>query len=462
LFSSRTTPWSSPERRSMATSIFLFSALLLAIPAWPQVGNAGGTAASNANSAQMLMPPPVSDVGFPVETGAEERSNYLSGGVTFNGGYVNNLYPGYGATSINDALYLVQPTISADHTTDRSHETFTYTPAFTFYDPNSTLNFVDQSGSAALQYRLSPHVNIVAGDSVAKTSDTLTEPLSSASVSGGLPPVTPGIIFPFAPQLSNSAYAQLGWQLSMNDMLGFGGITALFDFSNTSESQGMYNSNSRGGSAFYTHRLAERQYIGATYQYSEIAATPVTADGAAEADLDANNLLGFYTVYLKPTLSLSLGGGSQYYKITQAPLASAEGWAPSAIGSLGWQGLHTSFAVSCSRQVTESEGIVGAYSANSASVSGRWQVSQNWTTSLGGNYSDLATVAQSFAGSLPGGHTLSGTASVGRMLGQRLSFVIQYQRLHQDYSDIPAISNDPNSSRESGSITYHFSRPLGR
>jgi hypothetical protein len=244
-------------------------------------------------------------------------------------------------------------------------------------------------------------------------------------------------------------------------MLGFGGTTTLFDFSNTSEALGLYNSNSRGGSAFYTHRLTDRQYIGATYQYSEIVSTPVIANGVAEADLDADNLLGFYTVYLRPKLSLSLGGGSQYYKLTQSPTAPAEDWTPSAIGSLGWQGLHTSFALSYSRLVTEGEGIIGAYNSNSANVSGRWQISLGWMINLGGDYSDFATVARSFAGSLPGGHTLSGTASVGRQLGQHLSLTIRYQRLHQDF-EIPAIVNDPNSSLESGSIAYHFSTPLGR
>jgi hypothetical protein len=446
----------------MATRIFLFSVLLVAMPAFSQVANVGGTAASNANSAQMLMPPPISEVGFPMKTGAEERSNYFSGGVTFNGGYVNNLYPGTGATTVNDALYLVQPTISVDYTTNRSHETFTYAPAFTFYDPSSTLNTVDQSGTAAFRYRLGPHVNFLAGDAVTKTSNTLSQPLSSGLVSGGLPAATPSFVVPFAPQLSNSAYAQLGWQFSMNDMLGFDGTATLLDFSNNSEAQGLYNSNSRGAAAFYTHRLTERQYLGAAYQYSEIAATPAVANGVDEADLDADNLLGFYTVYLKPNLSLSLGGGSQYYKLTQSPIAPAKSWAPSALGSLGWQGLHTSFALSYSRVVTEGDGIVGAYNTNSGTVSGRWQVSRNWTMSLSGNYSDLTAAATSFAGSLPGGHTLSGAASVGRQMGQNLSFVIQYQRLHQDYSGIRAISFDPNSSFESGSIVYHFSRPLGR
>lgn len=446
----------------MATRKFLFCVLLAAMPACSQVANSGSATSDNANSTQMLIPPPISAVGFPVRTGGEEISNYLSGGVTFNGGYVNNLYPGTGTTSINEALYLVQPSLSADHTTDRSHETFTYAPSFTFYDPDSTLNGVNQTGRAAFQYRFSPHTTFVAGDGVTKTSNALSEPLASGSVSGELPPVTPGLIVPYAPQLSNSAYAQLGWQFSLNDMLGFDGNATLLHFYNSPEARGLYNSNSSGGAAFYTHRLSERQYFGASYEYSEVAAKPNISNGIAEADLNAHNLLAFYTIYPKSNFSLSFGGGSQHYRLTQSPSAPATGWAPSALGSIGWQGIHTSFALTYSHTVTEGSGVIGAYNTNAAVLSGRWQLSRNWSASLGGNYAELAAVDRSFAGSMPGGHSLSGTASLGRQLGANLSFTVQYERIHEDYAGIPAISNAPNSSLESGSITYRFSRPLGQ
>lgn len=447
----------------MVSKISAVCALLLAVaPAWPQAANPGGTNASDTDSAQMLMPPPISATGFSVETGGEERSNYFSGSVAFNGGYVTNLYPGTGTSTIDDELYFVQPTISMDHATDRSHEMVTYSPSFAFYNPNSTLNTVNHSANATFLYRLSPHVNLLAGDTFTRTSDTWSQPLSSSSVSGGLPAVSPGIVIPFAPQLSDAAYAQLTWQLSRNDMIGFSGASALLDFSVTPEAQGLYNSNARLGSVFYTHRISQRQYIGGTYEYSEIVATPALNKNLADADLDAHNILGFYTAYLTPTFSISLGGGSQRYTLSQAGAVPAEGWAPSGIGSLGWQGLHTSLALSYSRMITDGEGLLGAYSSNAINLSGRWQVSRNWTASLSGNYSDFAPVAQLASSSLPGGHTLSGAASVGRNLGQHLSFDVQYQRLHQDYAGIRALSYDPNSSNESGSIIYHFSRPLGR
>lgn len=450
------TPWLFPEGRLMVTKIVFFSAVLIASPAW------GQATADSENSAAMLTPPPISEVGLSTAVGAEERSNYVGGSLVLSGGYIHNLYPDTGSRTVNDSLFLIQPAVTTDHASTRSHETFAYSSSFSYYFPNNALNAINQSGSVAFQYRLSPHMNLLAGDTVTKTSDTWSQPASSDSVSGGLPSATPGIIVPFAPQLSNSAYAQLGWQLSLNDMVGGEGNTSLVSFSNNPGAQGLYDSNSRSGSGFYTHRLTDKQYIGATYQYSEIVATPKKTSGIAQANLDANNMLGFYTVYLTPTLSLSLGGGGQHYELNQAPLAPVKGWAPAGVGSLGWQGLHTAFALSYSRLVTEGAGILGIYSSNSATVSGRWQMSRNWTGNLGGNYSNLGSVAQSLAGSVPGGHTLSGSASLGRRLGEVFSVAIQYQRLHQTYPGIPAISNDPDSSRESASITYYFSRPLGR
>ena len=445
----------------MFARILVFSLMLLASPAWAQVADSG--AASAADSSQMLMPPPISAAGLSTAVGAEERQNYISGGLALNGGYVNNLYPATGTGTVNDQLYLVQPTIGADRTTDRMHASFTYSPAFTFYEPTSALNTVDHSVTAAFQYRLSPHMNLVAGDAITKTSDTLSQEPISGAISGGLPSVTPGIVVPFAPQVANSSYAQVGWQLSLNDMVGGGGSATLVNYSASSpETRGMYNSNSRGGSGFYTHRLTDGQYIGTAWQYTEIVATPAVGSGIAQATMNSNGVLGFYTIYLTPALSLSVGGGSQRYRLTQAPATAAAGWGPSAFGSLGWQGLHTNLVLNYSRIDTEGAGVIGVYGTNAAALSGRWQMARDWTASLGSSYSDLAAVAQSSTGSIRGGHTLSGTIALSRQLGQTLNVAVQYQRLHQSYPGITAISSDPDSSRESVSITYHFSRPLGR
>ena len=61
-----------------------------------------------------------------------------------------------------------------------------------------------------------------------------------------------------------------------------------------------------------------------------------------------------------------------------------------------------------------------------------------------------------------GGHSISGTAQLEHPLGEHLKASLGYQRLHQSYSGIAAIIGDPDSDRVSISISYQFTRPLGR
>lgn len=437
----------------------LISLLVCAPLAAAQLDTAPAAPESNS---QMQIPPPVSSIGLPTTTGELEMSNYFRGSLVFSGGYVNNLYPGSGARTVDDTTFSVQPRISLDRSTDRIHVGLQYEPTFDYYDPDGSLNTINHTGAVAFQYRFSPNATLLAGDTVAKTSNTWSQPVSSGSVSGSLPPASPGFIAPFVPQISNSAYVQLTLQYSQSNMIGFGGNSTILDFFKPSQAQGLYNSDSRSGSVFYTVRWGQRQYAGALYDYSLILATPVTSTGVAQADLTAHNILGFYTVYLQPTLSISFGAGSQYYDVTQSSSLSAHAWTPIAVGSLGWQVLHASFSLNYSRVVTEGEGTIGAYASNSGSLSAQLQPAPNWTASVSGNYSQLDPVAHAFAGSLPAGHTLSFQGSLERQLGPFLTLSVQYQRLHQTYIGIPSISTDPNSSRATASISYHFSRPLGR
>ena len=81
--------------------------------------------------------------------------------------------------------------------------------------------------------------------------------------------------------------------------------------------------------------------------------------------------------------------------------------------------------------------------------------------SIGGSYAN-----NSILDALPslntGGHTISGTASVQRQIGQHLGLQLQYIRLQQSYTQVAALSSIPNQNRVAVSISYQFSRPLGR
>jgi len=443
--------------------------LVAGVPLWSQVNTAPDTTAvppatdTTATPAavddRMQTPPPVSGAAYPTTYTAEERSNYLRGGLTFTTAYSDNVLAGITTNPVSDVSYAIFPNIALDQTTPRLHWVLSYSPGFTFYQRVSSRNQGNQNVSIDFKYRLSPHVTLSLQDSFQKSSSILDQPdLSSAAVTGGLQGVGVAVIAPLADQLNNNGNAEITYQFSANDMIGASGTFANLHYSNPAQVPGLFDSSSQGGSAFYTHRLSKKHYLGASYQYQRIVAYPT----GAQSETQTQTVQAFYTVYLQPTLSLSVSGGPQRFDVDQAPLPSAQSWSPAVTAGIGWQARHTNMAASYSRIVSGGGGLLGAFHSNLANLSLRQQLSKNWNAQVVGAYSIYKTVTPLFFLSSPGGHAISGSASIQRKLGQHLNAEAGYTRLYQTYSNIAAISTAPNTNREWVSISYQFARPLGR
>jgi len=293
---------------------------------------------------------------------------------------------------------------------------------------------------------LSPHVTASLRDSFQKSSSVFNQPdpLSAGAVLGSGQSSPVAVVAPVADRLNNTANAELTYQFSRNGMIGAAGTFTNLHYPNSAQVPGLQDSSSRGGSAFYSHRLSRKHYIGATYQYSRILAYPINA----QSETQAHTVFLFYTIYLKPTLSLSLSAGPQHFDVAQFPLPAFRSWSPAATASMGWQGRHTNFAAGYSRIVTGGGGLLGAFHSNSANASARWQLARTWTVGSVASYAIYKNVTPVFSLSSPGGHTVSGPVSV--------------TRLHQSYGGIAVISNAPDVNREFISVSYQFARPLGR
>lgn len=444
----------------MLTRICLIFALVVAIPAYSQVDSGADQVSSQTNDSQMMTPPPINGETYPTAVGAEVRSNYLRGGVAFNAGYINNFYAGNGGAPLAETTFSIFPTMALDQTTPRQHTTVSYSPGFTFYQPTSELDEVDENASVAYQFRLTPHSRISANDSFVDSSTVsgLTDTEPDGSVAGSPPTSTPGITPPFARRLTNNAAAEFALQTSRSSMIGASGSTSTLHYPNPAEVTGLYDSSSRDGSAFYNRRLSSNQYLGVTYNYSDTLAYPTNA----QSDTQTHAISGFYTIYLMKSFSLSASGGPQHYQVTQTSLPTSASWGPSISASMGWQGMHTSFSAGYSQSVTGGGGLLGAFHTRSANATTRWQMSRTWTVGVGGNYSINKSVTPFLFGGLQGGHTVSGTASLEHSLSSNLRMSFQYLRAHQSYSGIVAISDNPDSDRETISIYWQFMRPLGR
>lgn len=421
---------------------------------------------SASNSDQMQTPPPVSGQSFPSMPSSTERSNYLRGGVTFTSAYTDNALGDMEGHPVSDVSYSVAPTIALDETTSRLHVLSTYAPGFTFYQRESSFNEADQNASIDVQYRLSPHITLSGRDSFQKSSNVFNQPdlASNLAVSGGIGTANFSVIPPIASRLSNSGNVGIAYQFAENGMVGASGTFTNLHYPNPDEVPGLFDSSSQAGTAFYSLRVSKMHYFGVTYQYQRLLSYPT--QGLNETQ--TNSVLFFYTLYASSALSFSVYGGPQHASVgaqfsdtVSTPSPAFQSWNPEVGGSLSWQGRLTNVAVSYSHAISNGGGLIGAVKMDSASASLRQQMKRNLSGSISAAYAQNDVLGSFVAGGT-NGHTLSGTASLQQQFGERVTVQLGYTRLRQDYSGVPILATTPNTNREYVSISYRFSRPLGR
>jgi hypothetical protein len=415
-------------------------------------------ATGGTDGSQMQTPPPVSGEPFPTVTGAEARSNYLDPGLAVEASYNDNLLPGYVTNPISTMGYSINPSLEFDKVTPRLHQTWTYSASFTLYQHATGLNAADQHAALDLHYLVSPHIAISGRDTFEKGSNLFNQPSLGGPISGSASSSPADYFAPFEDRLSNQSNAGLSYQFSAHGMIGASGSSTLLHFLNQAQSSGLADSNSFGGSAFYNHQMTATQYMGATYQYSKEA----DSFASTQTSTHVNTVNIFYTLYLVHALTLSVMGGPQHYSVVQSPLPPSAAWTPTITGSIAWQGNQTNFAASYSKSVAGGGGLFGAFNTTMASASARWQFARTWTVQSAVNYNLRKSVTPLFFFSESGGRSISGTATLEHPLSEHLRASLSYQRLHQSYGGLAAIIGNPDSDRESISISYQFTRPLGR
>lgn len=416
----------------------------------------------------MQTPPPVTGQTYPTAFASEERANYLRYGVVFTPAYTDNALGGGGSTShpVSDISYSVAPTLAIDERTPRMQWVATYAPGFTFYQRLSTRNEADQNASLNFSYRLSPHVTFNAQDGFQKSSNVFNQPNfgSAGAVSGGGQVPNFSVIAPIADRLSNSGNVGLTYQFALNGMIGANGTFTNLHYPDPSQVPGLFDSSSQGGSAFYSLRISKLNYLGATYQYQRLVSYPTA--GLSETQTHA--VMFFYTMYPSTHFSMSFFGGPQYSDTVQPPVPplnlptpEAKAWTPAAGASLNWQGRLSNISLSYSHVISGGGGLIGAVHMDNGSALFRQRIAKTLSGYISGTYTQNKIVGTFTAGA-NNGHSISGTASLEQQLGQHLSVTLGYTRLHQSYTGVPVVSVFPDTNREYVSISYQFSRPLGR
>ncbi|HEX4426651.1 MAG TPA: hypothetical protein VH079_14725 [Terriglobales bacterium] len=410
--------------------------------------------ASGSGSGSMIAPAPVTGEGYSLDFASEQpRTNTLRGGVDIGAAYGNGVAP----SGASDVSYQVSPNISFNQTRSRFSWDLSYSPGFTFYQKYSALNQSNQNVASKFSYRLSPHVTFSADESFTKSVGGYLQACQnlSTSCSGGIQSPNNSILAPNTDTITDASSARLTYQFSPGGMVGLSGSFSELSYPHQSQVPGLNNSNSAGGSAFYTHRISGKHYIGATYEYQKYLNHP---DGLATL---AQSVMLFYTFYIQRSISFSIFGGPQYSdSYGPLPIPTIRSWSPGGGASLNWQGQHNSLIGSYSRKISDGGGLQGAVSYNGVDASIRHQFAAALSGTIGADYS-VNKVLDAGAIDNTSGHSISGTATLQRQLGQHFNLMAGYLRLHQSY-DIQAINTVPNRNRVWVSIGYQFQRSLGR
>lgn len=458
------TPLWFPSSRVRPAAL-LAALLLICITGSAQVGlDQAADTADPAELAPMQAPPPVSLGAYSTAFASETVSDHLQLGLTMTGSYSNNIAAYSSNVLVNQAAVpgeslSIWPTIALEKGTPRSHYIFNYSPGFTIYSPSSVPNQTSQNASFTGQYRLSPNITAGVGESFNQTSNIFNQPnpLDAVSISGAVPPPQQAVISAAANQRMNGTAGQVTYQCGENCLLGAGGGYDSLQYSGRTQDTGLYNSSSGMASMFYSRRLRGRYYLGTSYQFQNFSSYESGTKSGLNTNTQSHAVFAFLTIYFSPKFSLSLSEGPQHFTTTQGPLPSSRSWFPMTMVSLGWQGTRTSLSVSYSRIVTAAGGLNGLFQSDNVGVSGRWQMSRNWIMGLStsyGQYQNLLTLSPSATS----GHTVLGTASVQRPLGEHLGLQAGYNRIQQSYRG--TVSTIPTADRLFISITYQFTKPL--
>jgi hypothetical protein len=321
---------------------------------------------------------------------------------------------------------------------------------------------------ADLEYRWTQRLTVGVQEVFQQNSTAFSQPYtySGATISGSGVVGSPAVILPYAGQIQETTPGHIEYQISRNSLIGASGYFSTFQFSDSSQVTGLYNSRSYGGSANYSRRLTRTQFFGVLYQYSTSSTTsPANAATVAYPPVSTESHYAqlFYTANLTNRLSLSLTGGPEYTTTSVPGSEEVNTWAPSGHATLGWHETRANFAVGYSRSVSTGWGLLGSFTADSANATASWQFTRRLVGTVNGNYGNTRNATPLLVSAYTAtGHTFFERAALEYQLSEHLHLVGEYARLHEHYTGIAAFSSSPDSDRVAVTLNYGFQRPLGR
>jgi hypothetical protein len=223
----------------------------------------------------------------------------------------------------------------------------------------------------------------------------------------------------------------------------------------------LFDTRSSQAAAFYTHRITERNWIGASYRFQRLTFT----SGSGETLV--HSILAFDTFMLPAKMSVSIFAGPEYVDSVSGLIGSSttsessKRWSSAAGASFNWTGLRTSFFADFVRRTNDGGGLQGATQATSVSGGVRHRLGRAWTTSASAAYgvNDSVITAPGIPESVK---FTSFSGSVERAIRESVILLAGYSHEIQKGQDLLLPDDNAYRNRVWFSISYNFTRPLGR
>lgn len=393
-----------------------------------------------------------------------ERSNFLTGSLGIAAVFDDNILP-TNSSQISDTSYLFAPGLDFSQTRGRWRSLFSYRPGLVVNQRFSERNQSAHSLNADFSYGLSPHVTLRVRD----TFDKTTSLFSGFGVGTGTPGAVtlPGpntsVITPLVERTGNTSGVDLAYRYSRDSMIGAGATYYFVDYGNPYSTPGtsssLINSRSLSADGFYAHRLNNRNWLGATYGFQRL-----NFGGGSRTDVQ--RVLLFYSLPLRGQVDISFWAGPErhttYFGMTvPVGVDAGSNWSTAGGAEFSWRGQRASFRALYGRQISDGGGVSQSIRLQQGSGEARYKLSAKWTGSLGISYAINEPLDKTLAQGTKI-QILSASAGVGYEIGKNLILSAQYGRDRQEYPDAVSTIGVANRNRALLSLSYSFTRPLGR
>lgn len=421
---------------------------------------------------------PVAAVSAPLIDGSPafrselERKNYLDAGIGFGSTFDDNAL----STPSNpkaDTTFGVFPNLALKQTLGRLNWQLDYFGGFTAHQRFSAYNQGSHDFGLEGSYKLAEHVDLFVRDHFVMTTGFFDQINPNPYTSAGsiLSQPNQSVITPLSKQSSNLATVAVNDQFSASSAVGGSGTFYRLYYKDAPPGSILLNTDSFDVEGYYNRRLSARNSMGVTYRFQRFTFSDLGND------TNTHSVLLTYAFHPDPNMTLSVFAGPEYVDMTmqlmnaslalpqlQLSAVSADHrfWRGTGGASFAWNGLHTGLTASVVRSINDGGGLLGAVGLTNTNIGLRRQLSRRLTAGLGFDYglSDaIGTVLTPYSSI----KSAVGSVSVSRQVRNNFGFTLGYSRVFQSQAtSAGAGSPDINHNRAWASISYQFSRPLGR